>query len=174
MIDTDKYILYEYIDGIPTMSDSFIMSLWERAIEEKISDDVMYTGNYTPNDFLSFVKYSGVELGVVCNEKDVMLVSYLTGRHFINRTAYQHFFVYRNYWNRSVELCKIGLREILKKYDVLYTMIPVNNIHACNMIKRLGVKPLGIVPNAAYWKKTNEKCAMNMGFIDKDILGDSK
>lgn len=149
---------YTEIDGIPTMTNSFIEGLYRRMQEDGTADTVFYDG--TVRDaagFLRKMRYENIALYAVYADRELAGVLWLNG--FEGRFARCHWCVFSPYWGKgSVEIGKASLRQILALtegggrhlYDMLLGVLPSSNERAVAYCLKCGGKRAGAVPNLVY------------------------
>jgi hypothetical protein len=167
-ITDSEWVLIPYIaiDGIPTMSDSFIRSLFVRMEDEKLEDIVFHQGEInSPEKFLEMMKFGKNSLYVIVRkgsdripEKDDMGgVVWLN--YFQARKAYFHFCFFSNI--RGAEAITVGQYAVLYLlnmkndneeflFDVLIGVVPETNVLARRWCDRMGFGKAGIVPSGEY------------------------
>ncbi len=147
-----EVIPYIKIDGIPTMKDSYILSLIDQAEEDGTLSQIFYgDSKYTKFDFLRklktepqhnlfyIVKYEGETVGFG-------LLDGMSHNH-----AYGHFCGFKKYWGKdSVAISKEVYRQLLKRFSVLVGIVPSDNMFALRFCERIGMIKMGSIPRYYY------------------------
>lgn len=146
---------YAEIDGISTMTNSFVMGLYDRMKEDGTADIVFYDGSVRDADgFLRKMRYENIALYAVYADQKLAGVVWLNG--FEGRVARCHWCVFSPYWAKgSVEIGKASLRKILAikerggayLYDMLLGILPSSNERAVRYCLKCGGRKAGVVPN---------------------------
>ena len=159
-----RIIPYVEIDGTRTYSDTEIMKLFNRVVEDGIYDTVFYEGSIsTCEDFLCTMKGANNHLYVLDGNSETYGFVWLN--RFEGRAAHLHFCTFKNIWGSglSVGIGKKALLELInlqdKKgnyfFDLFVGWLPLWNAHAINFVHNCGAKKLGVVPNAVFNKTIN-------------------
>lgn len=169
----DEWLLTPYtaLDGISTMSDSFIMSLFEIMEEEDLVDTVFHQGEISkPEDFLQMMKFGKNLLyvivrkdsGLIPKNKDIGGIVWLNC--FQARRAYFHFCFFSVI--RGKDACVVGKKAVIYLlemkndnekflFDVLIGVVPETNVLARRWCDRMGFGKAGIIPSGEYIAKLN-------------------
>ncbi len=152
---------YAEIDGIRTAPDSQIVGLWERTEKEGLVGTVFYEGTIkSAESFLAMAKHPGTAFYLIIMNDAV--VGYTWLNRFENKTARQHFCVFREYWGGLVEIGKSVLHQFLHMrdnsgrfvVDLLTGFVPAWNKRAIKFSLKCGGKTYGEIPSAIYNAKT--------------------
>jgi hypothetical protein len=165
---------YTAIDGIPTMSDSFIMGLYEKMEDEGVVHKVFVEGSVkNKEDFLYLMKFRESRLFVLIKEGTVGGFYYLN--HFGAKSAKFHFCLYSILYGKdSIEISKKAVRTILETrcgenylYDMLYGVIPESNKIARNWARRMGFELLGMMPSAVFDEKLGRSVPGEYFYVER-------
>ncbi len=148
---------YIELDGIRTVPDSKIKGLFDQTVTDCLQDIVFYEGTIkTAESFLAMAKSFGTFFYLLYDDKDV--VGYTWLNRFENKTARQHYCVFKKFWGKSIDIGKFTLESFLKQkdsegdyiFDLLTGFIPAWNKKAINFSLKCGGKTYGEIPNAIY------------------------
>jgi hypothetical protein len=164
-----EWILTPYIavDGIPTMRDSFIISLFKRMEEEKLVDCVFHQGEINaPDEFLKMMIFGNNRLYVIVRENSGRILEKedIGGIVWLNcfqaKKAYFHFCFFSNIRGKEAEivgeyvvLFLLNMKNDNEEYflfDVLVGIVPETNVLARRWCNRMGFGKAGIVPSGEY------------------------
>lgn len=165
VIDSIKIIPYIKRDGVPSLLDSEVMFLWEKALSDNALD-YMFLDRHSvpPQDFLSIVQDPTTNFFVVFVDNDPALLILLN--NLLYARAEGHFFFYNKYQGQqAVDLGKYCLNYLVNipltgktyVYDIIIGITPVENIFACRFLSKVGMKVVGKIPNYLYNAKTNQQ-----------------
>lgn len=145
---------YYIHDGIPSMLDSYIASLYDRMVEEGTDKTIFISGPITRDEFLNAMKNEHL-LVVTDNDNPIAFCS-LT--ELQEKTARFHFCFFKEArGKRSIDVSKFILDEVMKiGFDMLIGYIPDRNIPAINLFKKLGVTFAGVLPKGV-WNHTTQE-----------------
>jgi len=148
---------YCKVDGIRTVSDSQIIELFKKTTDEGLDKIVFYEGTIkTDESFLQLAKSQGTFFYLLYKHKD--LVGYTWLNRLENKTARQHYCVFKKYWGDSEALGKFTINTFLNQkdkdgvylLDLLTGYIPAWNERAIKFSLKCGGKTYGEIPNAIY------------------------
>lgn len=150
-----KYALIPYTerDGIRTVRDSDIKRLFERTDADGLVPIVFYEGAITSAEQFLALARSLDWFFLLKDGEDV--VGYTWLNRFENKTARQHFCVFKEYWVKSIDIGKftlnsfMGLKDNDGKYffTILTGIIPAWNDRAINFALKCGGKTYGVIPD---------------------------
>lgn len=175
--ETPEYGMIPYceVDGIRTFSDSFIMELYDRMVEEGTVEVTLYSGNITTREeYLKAIKYGLNKLWIVL--KDDELVGMIWLNNFADRSADIHACMFKDAWGRyTVGPSKYALNQLLNTpnaegeytLDTLVGKIPVENQHMVRFSKKVGMSVVGIIPMAMYNGKTGKSVDCVITYINR-------
>lgn len=152
-----ELIPYTAIDGIPTISDSFIMGLFERMEDEGLVCKVFIEGAIkNKKDFLYLMKFRDSRLFVLI--KEGVAGGFYWLNHFGARSAEFHFCLFSVIYGKEfIKLSKKSVCMILEMkqgenhlYDMLFGIIPELNILAREWAGKMGFESLGLMPCAVF------------------------
>lgn len=160
-----KFTLLPYTerDGIRTVPDSEIRKLFDRTEKDGLADIVFCEGTIqTPEEFLQMAKYSDCLFWVLLDGTET--VGYTWLNRFENRSAQQHFCVFKEYWGKAIDLGKYVLHEIMHIkdkqdrfiFDLLTGFVPAWNKKAINFSLKCGGQTHGEIPNAI-WNQVKQQ-----------------
>lgn len=148
---------YVRTDGIPSMRNSFIESLWEKMVADGVVNSVFRDGSIVCRD--DFVNYVTSEAVIFCvaieNDKPA-------GMAWLNRIekrkAWVHFCVFSSHWGApAVDVGKslVSFLINLKSngefvFDVFLGLTPKDNRLAVRFIRKVGAKSLGEVKSGIW------------------------
>jgi hypothetical protein len=171
---------YQVIDGIPTLNNSELIRLFEKAKEERLLPLVMY--NVDPNTpasaFLHMFKIgTGRLLWLVFYEDE--LAGWVWLDDIANRTARSHFCLFR--WVSKAKLSETIGKEMFwelfnlkwhneKTLQVVRAEMPAFNKPGLWFLENIGLKAFGEIPNAAYRFSTGKFCPMIYLYATRDML----
>jgi len=150
-------------DGIRTVTDSTMKTLWLKTVQEDLHDIIFYEGTITSEDqFLAMAKASGTMFYLLFDDND--LVGYTWLNRFENKSARMHYCVFKHYWGQTLEIGKFVLNKLLTQpledntflFDLLTGFVPAWNKKAINFSLKCGGKTYGEIPNAIYNAKTKQ------------------
>jgi hypothetical protein len=152
---------YIQVDGIMTFTDSAIMSLYDKMVEDGTHDIVFYAGHITDREsFLRYMKRPDVMLFVLVTDKKYIGFTWLD--NIEDRTAYNHFCLF------SQCCCKVEIGAYASNlmmnmknnngyvFDLIKGIVPVWNTSAIDFALKCGGKKLGILPKAV-WNAAKNK-----------------
>jgi RimJ/RimL family protein N-acetyltransferase len=175
-----KLVRYETVDGVPTLKDSQLTHLFEKAKEERLLPLVMYNVNPdTPTAaFLRMYKNNaGRILWLVFYDDE--LAGWVWLDDIANRTARSHFCFFR--WLSRAKISEEAGREMfwqlfqLKSRNgvmlqVIRAEMPAFNKPALWFLEKVGFSIVGEIPNAAYRFSTGKFYPMIYLYMTKDML----
>lgn len=101
---------YSAFDGIPTMTDSEVMGLYDRMVKDGTNETVFYDGSaYDAESFLSLMKHGLNQLWVVSLDRDVIGVVWLN--ELQRKSAAFHFCFFSNAW--GADTVAIGKKIVM-------------------------------------------------------------
>jgi hypothetical protein len=107
-----KIAPYCEIDGVRNMADSFVMSLWQRLEAEGLPPAFEKSSNYRDaGDWLADMKSKSSLLHVVHVDGELAGCFWLN--HFQERFCQFHFFFYRGWKSKTVEIGREVVRQAL-------------------------------------------------------------
>ena len=153
-----NFILYQHVDGIPTMRDSDIARLYQRTEESGLTRLMFNDGSITNAD--EFVDH-------VTSKAAIFFVITLTdktrGYFWLNRIekthAYCHFMCFPEFWGNHSLNVRIGQKAMqmcLKEFDMIMGMLPTSNDIAINYLMDVGLNVVGRIPNLI-WSQELQK-----------------
>jgi len=152
------FLPYVRIDGIPTLRDSEILALWDRAEKEGWVDQLFHDGNISNRvQFLQYIISPGT-LFFVCYFKGDICGFFWLNRLEITH-AYCHFAFFKKYWNRKVNIPigKTAMRMLFNSsklnFELILGMLPGSNTRAIQYAKNVGFKFVGKIPNLLFSAK---------------------
>jgi len=152
-----QIIPYTEVDGVRTFKDSEIKELFFQTQVDGLVNVVFYDGGvHTADAFLSMMKSPGCLMWICMDGEDT--VGYTWLNRFENHTARQHFCFFKDYWGKSIDFGKYGLKTFLTMkdrdgnyiFDLLTGYLPVWNIKARQFVEKCGAKTHGIIPNGIW------------------------
>jgi len=152
-----KVIPYAHHDGIPTMRDSEIRTLYDLMERDGTNSLVFFDGHINnANDFCNFMKSSENILFVAFDDDDPVAFGWLS--NFKYKTAQAHFCLFSKVWGeRSVEIGKALVKNALATtgLDMLIGYVPGFNPVATKFAVKCGAVKLGKLPCGSVDKNGN-------------------
>lgn len=152
-----EFILYQVIDGVPTMRDSDLEYLYDKVEAEGLSGTLFYDGSIkNKREFVDHVK------SPACIFFLITLRDNPFGFFWLNRIesthAYCHFMAYPEFWGHgdTVNAGKEAMRICLKEFDMIMGMLPSTNLPAISYLSKVGLHKIGTVPNLI-WSEADQK-----------------
>jgi hypothetical protein len=174
---------YGIVDGIRTLRDSQIASLFKQARDEGVLQWVMYSQNTTAMTERGFIDYfkdeSRVLWMVYCGER---LAGWVWLDDLGHRSARIHFCFFR--WLSKERLTIRVAREALwfllgvkfrngASLQIIRGETPTFNKKAVRFIERVGLKVIGEMPQAAFHFSAGTSSSMLYSYVNRDMLRDS-
>lgn len=145
---------YMHIDGIPTLLDSEIKRLYLITLQEaKLAKTFPGGGIYNAEDFLNYFKQNN-ELYVFIDEAK-NFYGYFWVNLFERFVCRAHFCMFKNAGKSVIRLGKMALMFLQDYYCLIQAIIPESNKLACKFAIKIGMTPLGIIPNRLYNHQIN-------------------
>lgn len=141
---------YTTVDGIPTMRDSDLASIYQRVVAER-SYRWLFFDRFVQDDegFISLAKSCLFVPALVDNTPAGFF--WLDGFH--GKTARLHFCVFRAFWGdiaRQIGRAAFQFVEGLVKdrngLQILYGFVPLHNVMAKKYALDVGMAPCGVLP----------------------------
>jgi len=149
-----KFLPYTVIDGIPSMSNSYIKGIYDRCVESGLEEILFHDGSINDaDDFMNHVTNLGTMFWAIFYRKKMV------GFFWLNRLekthAYCHFAAFPEIWGRGLaeEAGKQAMTIALKHFSMIIGMIPADNQVAIDYLGRVGLTDLADVPNLLWSKK---------------------
>ena len=145
-----------YVDGIPTMRDSDLATLFDKMVRDGTDKLVFYDGLIKDwIDFIEFIKNPGVMMFAVYEDENPIACGWLN--NFKNKTAEAHFCVYSEAWDRSVEIGKLLIDKAMATTGVnmLVGNVPKFNQLAIDFVQNCGGFVLGELPYGSVDREGN-------------------
>ena len=178
-----RLLPYTAFDGIPTLTDSFVVELFVRMEDEGLADKVFHQGEISkPEDFLKMMKFGNNSLYVIIQEDsgrkpkadDIGGVVWLNC--FQERKAYFHFCFFSNI--RGTEAIVVGKYAVLYLlnmedesgdflFDVLVGVVPETNVLARRWCNRMGFGKAGIIPSGEYIASLNKSVSSYIYYTER-------
>lgn len=157
--DDSSWRLFPYtdIDGIPTMTDSFVMGLYKKMEDEGMAHKVFIERVIkTKEGFLYLMKFKKNKLFVLKKKDEIGGIFWIN--NFGVRTAECHFCLFSViYGKENIKLINNVVCMLLEMkcgenylFDMLYGVIPESNIIARRWAKKMGFNSLGMMPSAVF------------------------
>ena len=158
-----QIIPYIQIDGIPTLRDSEILSLYDKMVEQDLDQIVFMSEPVMSRDkFLAIVKSSGT-LFYAVEDSDGSIAAITWLNRFEGKIARMHFCVYKEWWGRGAGIMMEVARHIKSLQDEegipifirLVGYIPSNNKFALRCALKDGGSICGTIPDY-FWDYKNK------------------
>jgi hypothetical protein len=185
IINDSEWALVSYteLDGIATMGDSFIKSLFNIMEEEQLVDSVFHEGNVNnQEDFLNMMKFGKNSLYVIIDKKagNIPKRDQIGGIVWLNcfqmRSAYFHFCFFSNIRGEVAEtvgehavLYLLNMKNMDNDYifDVLIGTVPETNILARRWCNRMNFGKGGIIPNGKYIASLGKSVSCHIYYAER-------
>lgn len=174
-----KLVPYTVVEGVPTLTDSQLATVFEKAKAERLLPLVMYNlpADMTAADFVRFYKSSGRILSLVFYEGK--LAGWVWLDDLANRSARSHFCFFR--WLSEARLTEEVGRDTFRqlfemkfrsgtRLQVLRAEMPGFNKPGLWFLEKIGLKVVGEIPNAAYRVSTGKFYPMVYLYATKELL----
>jgi hypothetical protein len=152
-----EFVLYQMIDGVPTMRDSDLMYLYDRVEAEGLSGLLFHDGSIrNGREFVDYVKTPS------CIFFTIGLQDKPFGFFWLNRIetthAYCHFVAFSDFWGdgRTVQVGIEAMKICLKEFDMIMGMLPSTNVFAIRYLLKVGLHKVGNIPNLM-WSEADQK-----------------
>jgi len=152
-VENFEMIPYAKHDGVRTLTDSFIMGLFDRMEKDDTARIVFYDKCVTTREqFLTVMKKPSTYLWVLKVKGDVVGMCWMN--NVINKSAVPHWCMFKEYWGKSVDI-GIYMHEYilhLKKpngeyfLDVLTGLVAPWNKKMRGFCNKIGGVEVGLVP----------------------------
>lgn len=149
---------YVQLDGVYTVPDEVIVSVFYKMVSDKTAEIVFYEGTIrSPEDFLKTLKSPSVLPVFVLVEGKLQAVAWINDLKFNHATA--HFCVFREAWGKySRDMGREVLRywfsfkkdEGSPLFDLILGVTPAEYKFALKFVSDLGFKIVGEVPKVLY------------------------
>jgi len=174
----NKLELYAYckLDGVRTMSDSYVENLYLRAEEEGLTDMVFMDGSLNdPVLFLEDMKHKSYLFVISHNE---VVAGFIWLNHVQHKTAYAHFCLFRDFWGTRVkEIERFGLETLLNlqdgsnyMFDMLLAHLPKKNIAACRRVSQSCMTVMGDLPYGYFDAAAGKSIPSMLAYATRDSL----
>ena len=142
-----KVIPYIEIDGVKTLSNSEIMSLYDLMERDK---SLVWMGLQNRDEW--FHECQSGQLFVVVEDKKPIGFGILN--EIFEKLAFVHFCVFAEAWGRGVEVTQLLVKKVLEigLWDTLLGIIPTVNKRAVKMIEKNGFTIACTLPGVAWHK----------------------
>lgn len=171
-------LAYTAIDGIPTMTDSEVMGLFDRMVEDKTVWHVFYDGSVkTREQFLHMMKHGHNQLFLVSVDREVAGIIWLND--FDSKRAYFHFCFFSNVWGQ--ELPDVGRHCVMELlymkrndgyvFDALMGLTPEPNRLAHKWCKAMGFTVLGTMPKACWYERRKMSVPGTYYYVERGEYG---
>lgn len=173
-------IPYAELDGVRTMTDSFVMSLWDEMDRLGLAGRAVFFDGSVQDawEFLREMKSPEVSMYVLRVGNDIGGVIWLNCQTM--RTAHFHFCGFPAAWKTgALHGGLFALQTLLGQtgrsgeylLDTLFGLLPTTNTLALRMMRRAGFVDLGPVPNGVYLHREGRSVPAIMSYCDRDTLG---
>lgn len=139
-----------YIDGVPTMRDSDLVTLFDKMLRDKTDTILFYDGRILNHiDFIKFMKSPDNMLYVVLEDEEPIACGWFN--NLKNETAEAHFCLFAEAWDKSVEVGKLLIEKAMAtaELQMLVGYVPEFNQMALDFAKKCGAVELGKLPYGA-------------------------
>ena len=164
---------YTAIDGIPTMTDSEVMSLFDLMEDDGTAEVVYADGSITNSKgFLMDMKMGLNKLYVVQVDKEVAGIIWLNNFDF--RSSMIHFCFFSSGW--KFDLVKVGKTCVLELlnmnfFDILTGVVPVINERANEWCRKMGFSVLGTMPSYCWIESQRKSVPGNIYYVERGKYG---
>jgi len=173
-----KIAPYAEYDGIRTFTDSAILGFYDRMVDEGTAEVVFSDGEINNRQqFLAAMKYGGNALYIVMLGDEAAGVVWLN--RFKSKTCYVHFCAFTKFWGKgSVDMGRCAIKQVLDMrdnaanycFDTLLGLIPCANVHAIKWLKKVGLREVGVIPNALWNQPLKKSEDGLLLYLTRDIL----
>lgn len=152
-----KIFPYTKRDGIRTRTDSDIMALYDRMVEDGTADTVFYSGHVNSReDFLKHMKDPGTHLYVLGIDDEIVGITWLD--NLFGKSAFNHFCGFSNCWGENtVAIGRTSLQKLINMkdangyvFEVFTGLIPAWNKLAIEYAQACGGVNLGVIPGGIW------------------------
>lgn len=154
---------YKLYDGVPSCTDSFLKSLWNRMVEEGTSYWISYNGTiHNEERFLATVKDPSILFYVVFKEDTPVMITWVTDINGYHGNV--HFCSFSHVWGK--EIIKIGefvMGFYGKLFDSLTGYTPATNSLTRRFARCIKFPEICILPNGGY--NYHEHCSVDMAMF---------
>jgi len=168
---------FAYRDGIPTMSDSFLMDLYVQTRDEGSDEYVFYDGPMDPQGFVRMFKSPGNYLFLIEVDGERAGYVWLNGWKEFTATAHFCFFKSVRGNGKAVEVGRGTVKWLFENMDLvaMYGMTPEEYGPVLAFVQAIGMKILGTLPKAAwnYRKQKHSGCVISYT-TREEVLGDGR
>ena len=150
-----KPFKYGEIDGVKNFSNSQIMSIWDKIVEEGKEDYVnRIAKDWTREDFLKSVKSNKFDFWIFIDGKRLFGIVWVIRK---GKRAELHWCTFKGFKN-IIKYGKWITSFIMDFYklDVLYGFTPENNKLALKYLDKIGWSKGGVLPRGSYSYKENK------------------
>jgi len=173
-----ELLTYSAIDGIPSLSDSEVMGLYNRIEDDGLAKAVFYDGSVNGSEeFLRTMKFGQVQLFVVLVDKVAAGIMWLT--NFEVRSATLHYCFFKSH--HKMDLVNIGktcILEILNMeqdglplFDILTGLTPETNRAANIWNRKMKFSILGKIPNACWVDELQKSVPGTVCYVERGNYG---
>ena len=161
-----NFITYGKRDGIPNLTDSEILNLYDRMDDDGVIDTIFRDGTIrSREDFLHSVVsgYNLLYLVTAGDNPEPAFVCWLNNLH--GKMAMMHWSCFSRFWgDHSDTVGKYAIEKLIHmrdsegRYilDVLIGLVPIGNERALDFCQRVGGTLACVVPHAAYYADIDE------------------
>lgn len=161
-------------NGKASFSREELSGLYNRVISEGMEELLFYDGT---------INSCGEFLNSVHSEKTLLFIPFVyddnnydpLGMIWLNRferfTAQGHYVFYRNYWGTGLaeKAGRMFMQQVTESmFTTLVGVTPLNNPHACQYCKDIGMTEVGIIPKMVYSKAEDKAVDAILHYITKD------
>jgi RimJ/RimL family protein N-acetyltransferase len=160
-IDLQRYIVW---DGIPTMADSSLGSLYARMAADGTLDAMNFEGQLADDKAFLAAAKSAAYFALVLADGQPVAVCWLN--RFELRRAHLHFCLFRAGWGKpSVTIGKQALAQLISLkdaagnhcLDVIWGAVPAGNLLASAFVEKCGGRLCGMIPKY-FWNAARGRC----------------
>ena len=154
---------YTFIDGLPTLRDSELETLYLTMLEEDKLQRVFYDGGIrSPEDFIRYFKSGGGWLYTFIDE-DRNFYGFFWVNCFEGETCRVHFCMFNRAGKNILRLGREGIEFLKQYFRLIRGVTPADNSIACKFIEKVGMIPLGVMPNRIYnwWEERYEPALLS-------------
>lgn len=143
-----KILPYTKVDGVPTLRDSDLVRLYLQMADEGRLEWAFYDGSVqSADDFLYFAKSTHLYLFLNSDEE---YLGFFWVTDLTPISCKVHFCMLAKAGKQVLKLGRMGLEFLGEHFKVIEGVTPVKNILACKFIQKVGMIPIGVMPDRIY------------------------
>ena len=168
---------YTQVDGIPTMSDSYLMDLFIRCREEGSDEFVFYDGPMDPVGFVNMCKTPGNHVFLITVDGEPGGFVWLNGWKEYTATAHFCFFKSIRGNGKAVDVGRGTIKWLFENMELeaMYGMTPETYKPVLLFIRAIGMNILGTLPKGAWIYKDQKHHGVVLSYVTREeVLNDGR